>query len=171
MYLKNGGLDNAEYMTGRKLLKVNFEDEIPSNILPDKDIVIGDKAEKVLQEIGLNKESSEMADFMSGVKTFYKELLLKAIKYFKPSLQSRTLQYLDVLNPSNLLVFNLEKTQKRFRYLATKWTNIVPLGKSWELDMEVALMKCQKGLQDMADSKVKTCRVFLQTVRMQGFQW
>ena len=153
MYLKNGGLDDAEYVTGRKLLKVNFEDEDPSNILPYKDMVIGDKAEKVLQEIDLNKESSEIADFMSGVKTFYKELLLKAIKYFKPSLQSRTLQYLDVLNPSNLLVFNLEKTQKRFCYLATKWTNIVPLGKSRELDMEVALMKCQKGLQDMADSK------------------
>ena len=115
---------------------MSFEDENSSNILPYKDMVFGDKAEKVLQEIGLNKESSEMADFMSGVKTFYKELLLKAIKYFKPSLQSRTLQYLDVLNPSNLLVFNLEKTQKRFRYLATKWTNIVPLGKSRKLDSE-----------------------------------
>ena len=48
---------------------LSFEDENSSNILPYKDMVLGDTAEKVLLEIGLNKESSEMADSINGVKT------------------------------------------------------------------------------------------------------
>ena len=62
---------------------------------------------------------------MEGVRKFYTELLLIAIKYFKPSLQSLSLKYMDILNPVNILFYSLDKLQKRFEYLARKWSNII----------------------------------------------
>ena len=90
-----------------------------------KKIWIGGKAEKFLTDLGLSKESSEVSDWMKGVQSFYTELLCNAIKYFKPSLESKTLMNLDVLNPTNILIFSLEKLKMRFEYLARKWPNII----------------------------------------------
>ena len=39
--------------------------------------------------------------------------------------QSLSLKYMDVLNPVNILFYSLDKLQKRFEYLARKWSNII----------------------------------------------
>ena len=122
-YLENGGLGSAERVSSEKLLKVDYKD--PKLFLPVKKIWIGGKAEKFLADLGLSKESSEVSTWMRGVQNFYTELLCKAIKYFKPSLESKTLMNLDVLNPTNILTFSLEKLKMRFEYLARKWLNII----------------------------------------------
>ena len=86
-------------MTGAELLKTDYKDSAQFLLL--KDLWIGERAEKMLKELGLTKESPEVSDWLKGVRKFFIELLSKAIKYFKPSLESKALRCCDVLNPMN----------------------------------------------------------------------
>lgn len=122
-YLKNGGLGSAKTVTSSQLLRTDYKDS--SQFLPVKDLWIGEKAEQMLLELGLTKESSEVSGWLAGVQKFFVELLSKAIKYFKPSLESKTLRSCEVLDPVNCLVYDLDKLHRSFLYLAKKWPNII----------------------------------------------
>ena len=140
-YLKNGGLGSAKTVTGSQLLQADFKDS--TKFVSVKDVWIGEKAELMLKELGLTKESPEVADWLKCVFKFYQELLTKAVKYFKPSLESKALRCCDVLNPLNCLIYDTEKLQKSFIYLARKWPNIISPEKLDDLKTEVALLKTQ----------------------------
>lgn len=148
-YLVNGGLGNASTVSGRELLKVDYQDS--ELFLTLKKVWIGEKAENCLSDLGLNKESPEIADWMKGVQKFYSELLMKALKYFKPSLESRSLRYMDVLDPVNIITYSLNNLQNRFEYLARKWPNIISPEKIEALKTEVALLKCMQNLNALHD--------------------
>ena len=127
-YMKNGGLDKATTtVKGAELLKTDYKKS--SLFLSLQDLWIGEKSETLLKEFGLTKSSAEISSWLKGVQQFFIELLSKAVKYFKPSLESKTLRYCDVLSPVNCLIYDTDKLQTRFLYLARKWPNIIGVEK------------------------------------------
>ena len=142
-FMKNGGLKKETVVTGEKLTEINFRDE--KEHLDLKDRWVGHQAENFLSDLGLKKDSEEVQEFFDGNLKFYIELLEKAIKYFKASLHSRSLQYMDVLNPKNILIYDLDKVKNRMGHLARKCPNVIPEEKLDELQLEVSIIKAAQG--------------------------
>ena len=96
-FLKNAGGEDASI---RELINIDFSDR---NLqLKDSNIFLGKRVEGFLKELGLTRSSLEIQPFFENVRQLFVEALEKIVKYFKPSLVSRTLQDMDVLDPKSI---------------------------------------------------------------------
>lgn len=121
-FMKNAA--NFKETSMRNLLDLDFSDR--SRQLGNKDIFLGGQVETFLRQLGLTRESMEISSWLDGVREFYIEALEKTAKYFKPSLMSKTLRYMDIANPAAFVEYDLDDLKKRYRYVAERFPNIIP---------------------------------------------
>ena len=91
----------------------------------DEDIFLGGKAETFLKELNLTRKSSEIKPWLENVRAFYVEALQKCVKYMKPSLTSRTLHKLEILNPKSIFAYGLVDLKKKYAYVAIAFPNVI----------------------------------------------
>ena len=143
--MKNAGGEDARI---DDLLKVDFTDLKAQ--LSDEDIFLGGKAETFLKELNLTRKSSEIKPWLENVRAFYVEALQKCVKYMKPSLTSRTLHKLEILNPKSIFAYGLDDLKKKYAYVAKAFPNVIKPQQLPELLEQVSILKFQKKLQEAA---------------------
>ena len=149
-FLQNAGLGDRDTVSAENILEVDYRKK--SIQLKNKDLYIGPKAEKFLEEAGLTKESQELAGWLGRVREFFVEVIEKAFKYFSVSLKSITLRYLNILSPKNTIILPLDTLKRRYKYIAKQFSNIVAENEIPELLDQVTLMKAARTLPDAVDA-------------------
>jgi hypothetical protein len=102
-------------------------------------------------DLGLKRQSYEIQPWLENVRAFFVEALEKMVKYFKPSLISKSLNYLDVLNPKSLFMYSLDELKKRYLYVAKTFNNIIKPSELPNLLDEVAHLKVQKRIKEATE--------------------
>ena len=144
-FLKNAG-DPGDDASIKDLMMLDFSDR---NLqLKDSSIFLGKRVEAFLKDLGLNRDSIEIKPFLNNVREFFVEALQKIVKYFKPSLTSRTLQDMDVLDPKSIFAFNLDEQKKKWAYLAKKFPNVIKPAEIPDLLDQVSKLKIQKKVRE-----------------------
>jgi hypothetical protein len=143
-FLKNAGLNEKDSVTGKTLLTVEYKD--PMLQLSDGNIFLGPRVETFLKTLKLTRESKEIKPWLVRVRLFYHEAMRKVLKYFRPSLESKSLQYIGVLCPAAVKTLSLDDQKRRWKYLAGKFPNIIPAVQVHFLVEEVVAMKAVKVL-------------------------
>ena len=119
--------------------------------LPDKDLYLGPKVEKFLLELELSRTSPELAPWLEKVREFYCEALIKAQKYFRPSLTSRVLRACDVLDPKVLFDTSLDEVKRKFTTISSRFSNIVPLIQVPSLMDQLSCLHAKDKVKEMAE--------------------
>jgi hypothetical protein len=135
-FLKNAG---GEDKTIQDLLKIDFKDRELQ--LDNADIYLGARVEAYLRELGLRRQSYEIQPWLESVRAYFVEALQKMVKYFKPSLVSKSLNCMDVLNPKTLFIYSLDELKKKYLYVAKSFSNIIKPHELPALLDEVAHLK------------------------------
>ena len=144
-FMKKTGIDDDVSVT--ELMKIDFTDT--SLHLSDSDIYLGGRVESFLEELGLNRRSIELKSWLTDhVRPFYIEALQRMVKYFKPSLSSRTLQNMDVLNPKSFFAYNMDELKHKWAYVAKKFPAVIPSIQIPELLGQVAKIRLQKKVKE-----------------------
>ena len=91
-----------------------------------------------------------MKPWLGSVRSFYVEALQKCVKYMKPSLISRTLLNLKILNPKCLFAFSAEDVKKNYAYLAKKFPNVITHQEIPDLLEQVCVLKFQQIFREAA---------------------
>ena len=116
------------------------------------DLFLGQGVDNFLEELHLNRQSTELKTWIISVREFYVEATSKLLKYFQPGMESKTLQYLTVLDPRNI---DLDEQKKRYintglkslflyfrwQHLGEKFSNVMNLATILELKQELAKMR------------------------------
>lgn len=140
--MKNAG--NWKNSSTKDLLKIDFQDR--SLQLSNSNLYLGSKVESFLTQLGLTRDSIEIQSWLEGVRKFYIEALEKTVKYFKPSLLSKSLRYMDIINPMSFIEYELDVLKSRYKYIAEKFPNIIPKKDLPDLLDQVASMTVQKSI-------------------------
>ena len=145
-FLKDAGGDDKPI---KDLLRIDFKDRVLQ--LNDGDIYLGERVENYLKELGLKRQSYEIKPWLENVRAFFVEALEKMVKYFKPSLNSKSLNFLDILNPKSLFMYSLDELKKRYLYVAKTFNNIILPSELPDLMSEVAQLKVQKLVKEATE--------------------
>ena len=139
-FLRNAGLcEDTAKVTSEALLEIDPAEE--KGWLPLKDLVLGKRVDSFLEEQNLERNHEVLKPFIQGVQAFYVEFFRRLIKYYKPSLNSRILQYCSVLSPDTVKIMAAERLANRFKYLGAKFPNIIPQEDLHDLACEGKLLK------------------------------
>lgn len=150
-FLKNSGGEDA---TIRELVNLEFSDRNLRH--KDSNIFLGKRVEGFLKKLGLTRESIEVKPFLDNVRKFFVEALDKIVKYFKPSLVSRTLQDMEILDPKSLFANSLDDLKKKWAYVGKKFTNVIKPDQIPDLLDQVAHMKVQKQVKEATNELTPT---------------
>jgi hypothetical protein len=142
-FIKNAGGENVPITD---ILRIDFADR--KLHYSNKEIYLGSKVETFLKELGLCRDSTEIQSWLENVRAFYIEALQKIVKYFKPSLTSRTLQDMDILNPKSLFMYSLDEMKKKYAYVAKRFPNVIKNKQIPDLLDQVARMKFHKKVRE-----------------------
>ena len=132
----------------KNLVDLDFSER--SLQLGNKEIYLGGQVEAFLRRLGLTRESMEISSWLDRVREFYVEALEKAAKYFKPSLLSKTLRYMDIANPASFVEYELDDLKKRYRYVAERFPKIIPQNQLPNLLDQVASVTAQDKITEAA---------------------
>ena len=121
-WLKNGGSSDGKPLTVEEMSKFK-----PRNgeKLSRRNVFIGTDTRSFIETIGLDYNSPELDEFFDSVFRFYEETTEQMIKFFKPTFDSRTVRYLEVIAPE-FQRESLDRNKERWNYLLTKFPNIIP---------------------------------------------
>ena len=145
-FVKNAA--NLQTKSLSAILAMDFSD--PSLHLEAKNIFLGSKVDLFLREMNLTRDSKEIVPWLHSVMEFYMELTKKMIKYFKPSLLSRSLQDLDILNPMAIFSCKIDELKSKYKYVGKKFSNIVKSHEIPSLLEQVTQMYVDKKIQSYA---------------------
>ena len=155
-FMKNAG---GEDVPISNLLKTDFTESNAQ--LSDRDIFLGGKVETFLKYLNLTRQSSEIKPWLENVREFYVEALQKCVKYMKPSLTSRTLHDLEILNPKSIFAYSLDDVKKKYAYVAKKFPNVIKPSQVPELLEQASLMKFHKRMRE-ATSELRPTEFYIQ---------
>ena len=157
--------DRAENILITELLDVVFTDSSLQH--SDTEIFLGAKVEAFIKELGFNRQSTEIKPWLEKVREFYIEALQKIVKYFKPSLTSRTLRDMDLFNPKSIFSYSLDDLKKKYKYVAKKFPNIIKPHQIPDLLDQVTKMKFHKKIED-ATNELNPTEFFAQLANVEG---
>jgi hypothetical protein len=146
-FVKNAA--NLQEKRMSAVLRIDFSDS--SYHLDNKRVFLGPKVDCFLKELDLTRDSKEIGPWMKGVKDFYVELTTKMIKYFKPSLTSKSLQDLDILNPTAIFTYKVDDLKSKYEYVANKFNNIIKITEIPRLLSQVTQMYIDKQVRSCAE--------------------
>ena len=133
-FMKKTGIDDDVSVT--ELMKIDFTDTWLH--LNDSDIYLGGRVESFLEELGLNRRSIELKSWLTDhVRPFYIEALQRMVKYFKPSLSSRT-----------FFAYSEVELKHKWAYVAKKFPAVIPSIQIPELLGQVAKIRLQKKVKE-----------------------
>ena len=158
-FLVNGGMkEGEEEIRTVDFLKIEFQER--RNQLSNRDISLGPSVDSFISEIGLTRSSPELVPFLDQVRAFYCEATQKAMKYFKPALSSKGLQDCDILHPKTFFGVPLDTLKKKFKCLATRFTNIINLAQIPALLDQVTSLRARSEVRERVESLISPVDFF-----------
>ena len=105
--------------SGRELLRVEVE---PEQFLPNKDLFIGQAAEKDIKSLGLTPSSPQLSWFFNMVKTFHSTVTTFLQKYFETGLRSDAMVSMRGLAPGK---HSHKTAAKSLKVLVNKYSKVI----------------------------------------------
>ena len=141
---------HSDLVMASKLLEINFKNK--ENQLSSKDLWIGGKVEKLLKELGLTRLSVEVQPWLNyNVRGFYIASMERIVKYFKGTLQSKVMESLKVIDPSNWSLAKMDMLRRKWRNLAEQWENVITVEEVPQLLDEVTAMVLREELKELKE--------------------
>ena len=82
------------------------------------------------------------------------------MKYFKPALSSKGLQDCDILHPKTFFGVPLDTLKKKFKCLATRFTNIINLAQIPALLDQVTSLRARSEVRERVESLISPVDFF-----------